>query len=336
MMVATGLYEPENLGYSSNSSFLYVAAAERMAKVATMLGKTADAADFQQRANAVRMATEAHYWLPAQGFYDVCVLFGSLANAGKPFEDISLMPLRIGYAPPTDARMRTNLFTVMNMLETPDGFIQSKSLINGLECYDGMVPGYFLQDLALVDHPEAVRAFNALGKHPLCTGEVCEGHVAQTHDALMLEYATDGVSSGDIVARYRPWEGGLCVDGCLCYLFGESWDAANGRVAVTPHVPNGWGAFAARDLKFNGQTYDVEVRDFGNRRLERVTNHSGAPLTVDLGASVVGTAVGAVRIDGVVAAPAPIFDAEFGRIAFRVTRTLAPGAWVDLDFDYVP
>ncbi|HVY61069.1 MAG TPA: hypothetical protein VHF22_05415 [Planctomycetota bacterium] len=341
MAIATALYEPENRGWSSNSAFLFVAAADRMAKVATLLGKTADAADFQQRADFVRAATEQHFWLPGQGIYDCCVLFTNLIPVGKPFEDITLMPLRIGYVGPKDPHGRANLLNAKQMLVQPDGFMQSPLAVSGLlgglavnaAAYDGMVPGYYLQNLTIVDHADAEKAFNCLGRTALCTGEICEGQLAGSHNALMLEYAADGVSLADIVARFRPWEGGLCVDAALQYLFGEDWDAPNAKVSVTPHVPNGWGAFAARGLKVNGQLYDVEVRDFGTRRLERVTNRSSAPLTVNLGASVVGVGIGVVRMDGETISQPPI-DADLGRLSFRVERTVQPGDWLDLDFDY--
>ena len=32
----------------------------------------------------------------------------------------------------------------------------------------------------------------------------------------------------------------------------------------------------------------------------------------------------------------PAIAAEFGRLSFRVERTLQPGEWIDLDVDYVP
>ena len=337
MMVATGLFEPENRGWSSNSAFLYVAAADRMAKIAGLLGKAADAADFQARASLVRTATETNYWLPGQGFYDVARLFYASVPVGKPFEDISLMPLRIGYADPKDPRMRQNLLSVKSLLETRDGFIQSQFLVPGVgvSAYDGMVPGYYLMNMTLVDHGEAERAFNALGRSPLCTGEVAEGQSgAHLGNSVILEYLPEGHGGNDIVARYRPWEGGLCAESALWYLFGEDWDAPNGKIAVTPHMPNGWGEFAARNLKCNGQLYDVEVRDFGGRRLERVTNRSGAPLLVDLGGTVVGRAIGQVRLDGQALAAQPTIDADLGRLSFRVQRLVNPGDWVDLDFDY--
>jgi hypothetical protein len=334
LMVATGLYEPENRGWSSNSAFLFVAAADRMAKIATLLGKHADAALFQQEADAVRAATEQKFWLAAQGYYDVARLFYGDIPVGKPFEDISLVPLRIGYGDKRHPNVRQNLLSVKALLETTDGLPQSPALINGIYAFDGMVPGYYLENLAIIDHPDAERTFNALAKVASVSGEIAEGHFATgSYPAVLIGY--DPAGGADVVARYRPWEGGICADGALRYLFGEEWNAPAGRVALTPHLPNGWGEMTARGLKVGGQVYDVEVRDFGLRRLERVTNRSSAPLTVDLGASVKASSIGQVRQDGIAIALPPI-DAEFGRISFRVERTLQAGEWIDLDFDYAP
>ncbi len=218
MMMATGLYEPEFRGWSANSGFLYVAAADRMAKVAALLGKADD----------------------------------------------------------------------------------------------------------------AERTFNAIGQFAQCTGEIAEGHTAAKRGVMALQYSAEQ-KSGDTTARYRPWEGGIVADAVLQYLIGEEWDAAAGRVAVTPHMPNGWGTLEARGLRCGTRTYDVEVRDFRGRRLERVTNRSAEPLDVDLGASVPGARIGEGRVDG--KAVRPEVDFEFGRSSFRVQKTLGAGAWIDLDFD---
>jgi len=332
LMVALALYEPENRGWSSYSGFLFVAAAERMAKIATMLGKPADAALFQQEADIVRAATEQHYWLPAQGHYDVAKLFYGNISVAKPFEDISLMPFRIGYGDARHPNLRQNLLTVKGLLETNEGLLQSNAVIGNGIAYDGMVPGYYLSNLTIIDHPDAERTFNALEKVATVSGEVAEGQFAGSHGAVLIAY--DPAGGGDIVARYRPWEGGICAESALWYLFGEDWDAAAHKISLTPHMPNGWGEMSARGLKVGGQAYDVEAKDFGLRRLHRVTNRSTAPLTVNLGASITGQGIGQVRVDGVV--EQPLVDSEFGRHSFRVERTLAPGAWIDLDFDYVP
>jgi hypothetical protein len=338
MMLALGLYEPENLGWSSNSMFLYTVAADRAAKIAALLGKQQDAAMLQQRSDFVRAATEKYMWLPTYGHYDVCLLdFGPFAGlkipVAKPYEDISLLPMRIGYGDPKSGNVRQNLLTVKNLIGKANGLIHSNALLNGVHGTDGMVPGYYLENLTMIDHPDAELTFNAIGNlFALNTGEIAEGMWAGgQRGAAMLQYFPEG--GDDVVARYRPWEGGLVADAVMRYLIGETWDAPNGRVSVTPHLPNGWGGLTARGLECGARPYDVEVRDFGARRVERVTNRGTQPLTVDLGASFTGFALGEVRVDGVAVQPSSV-EAEFGRISFRVEKTLAPGAWIDLDFDY--
>ena len=230
------------------------------------------------------------------------------------------------------ALLRRNLLSVKERLGRDDGLIWSKPLVPGLMGIDGHVPGYLLQNLTLIDHPDAEKAFNAIGEFAQCTGEIAEGHTAAKRGVMVLQYSAEQ-KSGDTTARYRPWEGGVVADAVLQYLIGEEWDAPGGHVSVTPHLPNGWGEMAARGLRCGAWTYAVEVRDSGARRRQRVTNRSQAPLIVDLGASVTGAAIGEVRVDGQ-PIPRPEIDAEFSRASFRVERTIAPGATVELEFDY--
>jgi hypothetical protein len=338
MAAALGLYEPENLGWSSNSAFLFVAAAERLGAIAGVLGQAQDQATFYQLASDVRAATDKNFFINMQpnGFYDVCKLFTNGIPVGHPFEDISLMPLRLGYAGPKDALMRQNLFYAMQQLGHPDGSILSPFLttkILGVEAFDGMVPGYYVTNLAMIDHPSAEKAFNHLEKAALNTGEIVEGELSDD-TAAILQYHADGTDPTDVVARYRPWEGSLCVQGALDYLLGVEPDAITRRVSITPHMPNGWGSMAAWNLKFMDGLYDVEVRELGERRLMRVTNHGTQPLEVDLGVSILGAYFSQLFVDGVPTNIPPV-DAEFGRIAFRLDRTIQPGQWVDVDVTYV-
>jgi hypothetical protein len=335
LAAALGLYEPENLGWSSNSAFLFVAAAERLGAIAGVLGRWQDQAQFFDLAARVRTATQQNFWNAQEGYYDVCKLFWANMNVWKPFEDISLMPLRIGYGSPKDADMRSNLFYVMQKLGHPDGSVQSSfltQLANGLAGYDGMVPGYYLANLSLIDHPEAEKAFNRLERVATPSGEVCEGQYAGTDEAVTIQYANDG--GPDVVARYRPWEGGICADAALGYLLGTEPDAIGAKVAITPHMPNGWGTLAARGLIFRGEPYDVEVKDFGWRRLVRVTNRGTREIGVDLGISVNALSFGPLFVDGQ-EEPLPPIDAEFGRLQFRIERQVKPGEWLDVDVQYV-
>ncbi len=336
MGAALGLVEPENLGWSSYSAFLFVAAAERLAAIAGALGEWGDQAAFFGLAQRVRDATERHFWNAQEGFYDVIRLFYGNMNLWKPFEDISLMPLRIGYASPSDPKMRSNLLAVMQKIGKPDGSILSPFLTGvfhtGLAGYDGMVPGYYLENLALVDHADAEKAFNRLERAAAPSGEIAEGHYGGTDAVIVLQYDPSG--GPDVVARYRPWEGAICADAALEYLLGTQPDAIGNRVAITPRLPNGWGGLAARGLRFRGEPYDVEVRDFGWRRLVRVTNRGARAFDVDLGVSVAALSFGTLRVDGK-PEPLPNLSVEFGRISFRLDRRIEPGQWLDVDVEYV-
>jgi len=340
LMLALGAYEPENRGWSSNSAFLYVAAAERVAEMARVLGRAQDEQEMRRLAAKVRAGTERCFWLPNVGHWDVIRLFLANAQLLRPFEDINLLPLHVGYVTGRDPKGRENLLAVMRLLGRPGGTVQSRFLPGPyLEGYDGHVPGYYLENLALVDHADAETAFNALERVAQVSGEVAEGQFQSGHSVILLKYSPTGLDDGDVTARYRPWEGSICVDGALVYLLGLEPDAERGRVSLVPHLPNGWGTLALRDARLAGEPYDVLVRELGGRRLYRVTNRGARPLTVDLTVSLARVnGVTGVRVDGVDEPLAGFaFEAEFDRVRFRLgDRLLAPGAWVDVDVTYAP
>ncbi len=343
LATALGLYEPENLAWSSNSAVLFVAAAERMAEVARLLARPSDEALFLDLAVRVRTATEQVYWLTVEQHWAVARLFYGAIPIRGPFEDIRHMPLWCGYATPHDPRGRANLLSVMRILGKPGGRVQSPALVQGvgfgLEAYDGMVPGYYLQNLAAIDHVEAEAAFNALSSVATVTGEIAEGHLFETDNPIGIQYDPNG-RRGDVVARYRPWEGSVGAVAALDYLLGARYDAATGRLSVTPHLPNGWSELEARGLEASaGAPVDVFVRDLGGtRRLVKVANRGTAPLTVDLGLSLAALDVTSIAVDGV-AQPLAAFryDTEFGRFRFRIgDRLVPPGSWIDVDVPYLP
>src|SRR5204863_231434 len=84
--------------------------------------------------------------------------------------------------------------------------IHSNALLNGVHGTDGMVPGYYLENLTMIDHPDAELTFNAIGNlFALNTGEIAEGMWAGgQRGAAMLQYFPEG--GDDVVARYRPMD----------------------------------------------------------------------------------------------------------------------------------
>jgi hypothetical protein len=282
-MNATGLFNNENNAYGPHSSFLLAPAGEHLAVLAGALGRTADQAALLARAKTVRDAVDQNAWLGT--FYSPDLFFWGALKVQRPFEDINLLPLHTGFLDPQDPRAESNLLETYSQLGRGPGRIQSPSIIaNIADAYDGMVPGYFLENLTLLEHPDAEAAFNAIGEISLTSGETAEGMWFQGDRALILQYFSDGKGAGDTTARYRPWEGGINVFSLVRYLLGETLDATGSvpSVSLTPHLPNNWGTLEAHGLRCGAATFDVVIGDSGTERRYQVTNTGSVPLTLEL------------------------------------------------------
>ena len=162
--------------FSANSSFLWVAAAEGLAEMASALLGAAGAevaVDYAERAAALRQAAESTY-LADSGAYHPYVTEDTMTPAPAPFEDVNTKPLWSGYVAADDPAALTQLEALIDALDGQDGVLVS-SLPEGFEpvldhpmtdgIYTGMSPGYFLSNLAQTHHPLAEAAFNALSEH---------------------------------------------------------------------------------------------------------------------------------------------------------------------------
>ncbi len=277
------------------------------------------------RAKTVRDAVDQEAWLGT--FYSPDLFFWGALKVQRPFEDINLLPLHTGYLDPSDPRAESNLLETYSQLGRGPGRIQSPSIIaNVAEAYDGMVPGYFLENLTLLEHPDAEAAFNAIGDVSLSSGETAEGMWFQGDRALILQYFSDGRGAGDTTARYRPWEGGINVWSLVRYLLGERLDATGSvpSVSLTPHLPNGWGTLEAHGLRCGAATFDVVIGDSGTERRYQVTNTGSIPMTLEL--VVAEPTVSSVALNGTVQ-NGLVTRSKWGRTRVTVpVGTLAPGA----------
>lgn len=274
---------------SANSSFLFVAAAEALAEEADARGHTDDARTLRQRADRVRQATDAHYWTD-HGWWAPFLEVEAPDELPPPFEDVSTKPLWTGFSGPDDPHTRQNLANVIALLGREDGFLQSplhERYVDYMDfdvargVYTGMMPGYFLYNLALCDHPRAEQAFNALARAASPSGNFAEYQVYDDHSALQLVYDPGG-TLGDLTARYRPWEGGICLDALVVYLTGLEPDARAGRVALAPRLPNGWPRMRWTGLRVGPVRFDLEIEELGGSRRVTVTPTTPGELQVAL------------------------------------------------------
>lgn len=245
------LFEPENFMWSAYSQFLLVRAAEDCERMALALGETADAAFFRDLADNVRNLLETEYWQPG-GFYAPGILFEGREPLDRPYEDINTMPLYLDYLPADHPRMHQNVQAMIDLLLRDDGTIQSEAI---LEFYDGMVPGQWLQNLAVLDHPEGENAFNALNLILQDTGETAEGQFAGTHNVATFIYDPTSERE-DVTARFRPWEGGINGEGFMAYLTGQRTDFTMGHIQFQPRLPNDWTWTRFENARYGDLRYD--------------------------------------------------------------------------------
>lgn len=237
---------PEALGWSANSGFLWIAAAEA-------LGMETD---------DVRAATEAAYWTGEA--WSPLAAYDTLEPFPAPYEEVSPQAARLGLS-------HAGLDALVATLLQPDGTLRSEDAV----AYTGMVPGYALD--ALRDRPEAEAVFNGIDVVATPSGHFEELHGVD-HRPLDVSHLADGTGA-DVTARYRPWEGGVVGAAVLGYLVGAEPDAGARTLALRPHLPNGWGSFTVDRLRLGDDRYAVTVTEAE----VRLTRDGGAdPWTVSV------------------------------------------------------
>lgn len=269
MSVTIGETVPEEVGWSAGSSMLLAHAAERLLD----LGGDAALAPVAEMARA-----GAASYVDAEGFVSPIRFFDTGGLFPGPYEDVSTQPLWLAPDAPsaTDA---ANVEVLADRLMGDDGVLRSNTL--GIT---GMSHGFWLANLAALDHPDRDLAFDGLAAVATPSGHFEEGH-GPDGDALSLAHQPDGMGA-DAVARYRPWEGGDALAGMLRALIGQGGDARQGRLVLAPRLPNGWPLLAARGLRFAGVRVDLEVEGYDEGQVVRVEREGGHGPAWDLGLSL--------------------------------------------------
>jgi hypothetical protein len=269
--------------YSANSSILWVAAAERLAELAEVVGKAAEAEELRSRAIAVRSEVDSTY-LSGDGYFHPYVYSADMSPAPAPYEDVNTKPLWSGYLAPDDPVALSNLKQTIDLLGGDDGILVSPlpevhqnlfglPITEGI--YTGMSPGYFLVNLALTNHPLGEAAFNALAIHATASGTTPEYQILDDHAPLHFIYDSAG-GIGDYTARYRPWEGGILADAAWSYLLGNRADAPANTLHLAPHLPNGWSWLEATGVRVGEARLNVRVERHGEAWQVKLSELEGA------------------------------------------------------------
>ena len=339
------MYEFENLTYSANSGFLYVAGAEAVARAADLAGDAATAAAMRQAADEIRAATEARYWLD-EGYYSPHIYKDGLVPEPLPFEDVSCKPLWLEYHGPDDPRAAQNIAGLRRHWDRGDGFVvghsDSDTELLGIKIgdgiYTGMTPGYVLWALTALDDPYSEASFNALGQAASKSGNYPEDQVyaGGTHVPAQPFYFPTG-GQGEIWARYRAWEGGINADAALYYLLGQRVDCPARVLALGPRLPNRWPELTAHDLHLcPGEPIDLTLeRDGAARWRLTLTPRFIAPAEVPLTLRPPASEITEVRVDGVALPASELTLTEVQGLARAALTLSLQSSETVVEVDYV-
>lgn len=299
----------EDLWYSFNSMFLYVAASNAMAKMAGWLGYIDEVTFWEGTAQDIRDCAEEYFWLEDEGYYAPMIDQVTLEPIVKPFEDVNFKALWIGYSDADDPQQIENIISVKEIIGRPDGtaqtplhplytFLRHFGIEEGV--FTGMSQGYYLDSLSRIDHPDAQKAFEIWKVHGNDSGNVSEAMIRDNYGRVTYLIEPLGFLS-DLTSRYRPWEGGIYGAALIGYLTGMHVNLPDEKVEFFPHLPLDWDQFTYESLPFGDESFGVTFTDSGSAQTFRLENGQGE-FSLKLRMSAPGT-ISALSVNGTPANP---------------------------------
>ena len=314
-------YMYEDHAWSANSAFLMAASAGWMGEMAPELGDPGDAELFADLEGRARGAMSDHFALPS-GHYAPFILHAEGITEQRPFEDVNLKPLWTGALAPDDPLALANLQGLRDAAGRGDGTVQSPidgqygeiiGYVVNEGVNTGMVPGYYLWNLATVGDPESEAAFDALHAYADPAGQYAEYMVYDDKTALSPIYDATG-AIGDYTARHRPWEGGINIDAMLFWLLGAE-PLADGGMVLTPRLPNHQRSMTAGPIRAGDAV--------GSLQLERTDEALIATFVSEADASFALT----------MSLPVPVEATEVLETEPAATESTTPGGEAIVRFD---
>ena len=286
-------------GYTVDSSFGFVAAADRLAFLAKRLGKENDAKEIQGWADAARTAAQETFWDEAQGYWRPSQSLLGPMNP-QPFANILLNPLWCGYArpegdplgstPEENTRASRALEAGFRFLGRPDGFWKTTPSV---DYFVGMNAGQLLWGLLEEKSPWAEKAYNAVWKCASPSGDFSEMYDGKYRPFNPVSW---GVGTS---GRVRPWEGGLDTEALFHYVTGFQSDAADQTVRFAPHLPKGQERFGAEGLQAGSSKLDFRIEKTGEgEKTVWVKLQSGGALRVRMDLWGTERGIGTVETEG--------------------------------------
>lgn len=249
----------EEQAWSSNSAHVYLPAARFLAEVAD--AHDLDGADtLRDRADLVQAGLEATFLAP-EGYFSALVWMDDDRTPNPlPFEDSALKAIWAGAYAPDDPVAVGALDALVDAIGQGDGLLASlpddtyagnPDFAQGVGT--GMLPGFTLWNLSATGHPEVTGARNEVRRFASPSGAYQEGVQILDRGALHLIYDAGG-ATGDIAARYRPWETGIVLDALLYDVVGAEPLGTRDAPALRlrPRMPNGQRHLTAGPIAFAG------------------------------------------------------------------------------------
>ncbi|HVM32856.1 MAG TPA: hypothetical protein VMU88_06960 [bacterium] len=316
-------YDLSTYAFATDSSFDFVAAADRLAYLGGLAGEKT--ADIRQMADSVRDTAEktywndkAQYWAPAQS------LLGPLYNA--PYANILLNPLWCGYArndldpsgatPEAESKAVSALAAGYQWLGKNDGFWKTTPAV---DFFVGMNPGQLLYDLCKARLPWAGKAFAPVLELASPSGDFSEMYSGQY---LPWNPPVWGLGTS---GRVRPWEGGLNTESLFEFVTGFAPDAGENQVVLAPHLPPREDDFAALRLPVGDKRISLELHRVDSDSWRVVTRlDQGRSLKVILDLWPLEKLIHSVESNGEAAWDKSVEDSK--GLEARLHFTLAAGA----------
>jgi hypothetical protein len=286
-------------GFTVDSSFGFVAAADRLAFLGRRLGKESEAKEIQGWADAARTTAQGTFWNEALGYWEPAQSLLGPMNP-QPFANILLNPFWCGYArpdgdplgstPEENVRASRALEAGFRYLGRSDGFWKTTPSV---DYFVGMNAGQLLWDLLEEKSPWAEKAYNAVWKCASPSGEFSEMYDGKYRPFNPVSW---GVGTS---GRVRPWEGGLNTEALFHYMTGFQSDASNKTVRFAPHLPQGQDRFGAEGLRVGSSKLDFRIEKTGEyEKTAWVKLQSGEALQVRMDLWGTERGLGKVETEG--------------------------------------
>lgn len=261
---------PRASAWSLDSLLTWQAALHALIPLANLLEENPGQIDTMvARAAVVRSSIEGTFWLEDAQMYAPALSPVDLSPHRAPYAPINLRPLWLDTHDPGDPRAVANLESTIALLGRDNGLCK---MTPSVASFIGSLPGYWLANLAAVNHPLAWKVLPAVLDTASADGAWSEIHQPDGGPGHSYNAAWPN--------RYRPWESGLCMDAVLRFLTGAVIRDGN-RVELRPRRPEGLALERLGPIPVGPSRLMLHYPQERNNDYVRVTLVAGPPCEVN-------------------------------------------------------